>query len=83
MPASALPWIREVVRPGGFVVFETFSNEPRGDDGPQRRVSRLRPGELKSAFDGFEILTAREAEEPEPDLASIIARRPDKVRGGA
>ena len=58
------PWIRAAVHPGGLVVFETFLGEGRG--------KRLRPGELEAAFDGFEILRAREAEE----LASIVARRP-------
>ena len=58
------PWIRAAVAPGGLVVFETFLGEGRG--------KRLRPGELEAAFEGFEILRAREAEE----LASIVARRP-------
>jgi hypothetical protein len=58
------PWIREAVNPGGLAVFETFLGEGRG--------KRLRPGELGAAFEGFEILRAREAE----DLASIVARRP-------
>lgn len=58
------PWIRSAVHPGGVVIFETFLGEGRG--------KRLRPGELEAAFDGFEILRAREAE----DLASIVTRRP-------
>jgi hypothetical protein len=66
------PWIREAVLPSGLIVFETFVGEPQGADGPKRPANRLRPGELKAAFDGFEILRAREAE----DLASIVARRP-------
>jgi len=68
------PWIRGAVAPGGLVVVETFVGEPRGATGPRRRTHRLRPGELRAAFDGFEIVRAREAEEPE--LASIVARRP-------
>ncbi|MBI3031662.1 MAG: methyltransferase domain-containing protein [Candidatus Rokubacteria bacterium] len=66
------PWIRAAVSPGGIIVFETFVGEPPGAEGPKRPANRLHPGELKAAFDGFEILRAREAE----DLASIVARRP-------
>lgn len=66
------PWIREAVSPSGLIVFETFVGEPQGAEGPKRPANRLHPGELKAAFDGFEILRAREAK----DLASIVARRP-------
>jgi len=70
------PWIREAVSPGGLVIFETFVGEPHGEGGPRRRRHRLRPGELRAAFEGFEILRAWEAEGAEPELASIVARRP-------
>lgn len=69
------PWIREAVSPGGLVIFETFVGEPHGEGGPRRR-HRLHPGELRAAFEGLEVLRAREAEGAQPDLASIVARRP-------
>ena len=68
---SGWSMIREAVTPGGLVVFETFAGEPSEDDGSRRRANRLSPGELKAAFEGFEILRAREAE-----VASILTRRP-------
>jgi len=68
--------VRDAVKPGGLVVFETFVGEPGGESSPRRRAYRLRPGELRSAFEGFEILRAREVEGIEPELAWIVARRP-------
>lgn len=70
-----LPWIREAVKPGGLVIFETFADE-EGASGPRRSARRLSPGELRSAFESFEILRARETAGVEAGLASIVARRP-------
>jgi hypothetical protein len=58
------------------VIFEAFAGEPSGEEGPRRREHRLRPEELRAAFDGFEIFSAREREGDEPELASIVVRRP-------
>ena len=59
--------LADALDPGGLVVFETWS-----DDRSRPRFS-LRPGELRAAFAGLEVLAYRE--DPEARRAGIVARR--------
>lgn len=75
------PFMREVLRPGGHVVVETYSvlelDELGGDVGREFVLER---GELRDAFAGFEILLHEEGvferEEGERGLARLVARKP-------
>lgn len=81
---ALFPQLRQSLRPGGLLIFETFTREqtrlPRGPSDPQRT---LEPGELRRAFAELEILDYREttlnADDPEKAraVASLVARCPD------
>jgi tellurite methyltransferase len=78
---SSFPLLRNALRPGGILLFETFSvlelDELGGDI---RRAFALERGELLRAFPDFEILLHEEGvfeqEEGERGLARMIARKP-------
>lgn len=69
--------ISAALRPGGFVVYQTFTSEHRkyGVMGPTRSDYFLRPMELRGAFPGFELLFYDE-QKRERGLAQLIARKP-------
>jgi SAM-dependent methyltransferase len=78
---SLFPFIRAAVRPGGWVVYETFVDPQRLRHGkPRREAFELRRGELPSEFDGWEIAAYREGEFlPRRITARLIARKPRQV----
>jgi SAM-dependent methyltransferase len=56
------PQIEAALRPGGVLVFESFTTEQRRFGwGPQQEEFLLRPGELRSLFPALEELAHREA----------------------
>jgi rhodanese-related sulfurtransferase len=78
--------IRGGLRPGGAVVYQTFTTEQLNlGSGPTNPDYLLKPGELKQAFSDWEILRYREYVEyegpgnPPRALAGIVARKPDDV----
>ena len=64
------------VRPGGFVMYETFTTGQiaRGF-GPSSPDHLLHPGELAGAFDDWTILHSEEVEAPAA-MARLVARKP-------
>jgi tellurite methyltransferase len=67
--------IRDAVVPGGLVVYETFTTEQLAlGVGPKSPDHLLKPGELRRAFDTFEVLFYEEVHSPEA-VARIVARR--------
>lgn len=73
------PALRRAVRPGGVVIFE---NHLEGDEegGPPGRGHRLRRGELRRRFRGWEVLDHEEGLFADAGrlrlLGRIVARRP-------
>jgi tellurite methyltransferase len=68
--------LRGAVRPGGVVLYETFTTAQRAlGTGPASPDHLLEPGELLRAFDGFEVLFYEEVTAPEA-VARIAARSP-------
>ncbi len=72
--------IEAALRPGGVLVFESFTTEQRRFGwGPQRDEFLLRPGELRSLFPALEVLVYREgvveSERGEKAVAGLVARR--------
>jgi SAM-dependent methyltransferase len=70
--------IRDSIRPGGFVVYETFHARNR-DTGkrPFSPAHILEPGELAGAFAGFELLIFRDGiERGGRFVSSLLARKP-------
>jgi tellurite methyltransferase len=69
------PALRAAVRPGGVMLYETFTTAQRGlGRGPTSPDHLLEPGELRQAFEGFEVLFYEEVLEPDA-LARLAARR--------
>ena len=82
----AFPLIRRALRPGGLLLFETYSvHELEELGGDVRREYCLERGELRSAFDDFEVLLYEEGvferQEGERGLARLIARKKGKAGG--
>ena len=75
------PRLVEALRPGGLLVFETFTLEQRRFGwGPQQEEFLLRPGELPELFPGLEALVYREGVVEESErgpkaVASLVGRK--------
>ena len=68
--------LRRSVRPGGFVMYETFTTGQiaRGF-GPSSPDHLLHPGELETAFGDWTILHSEEVDHPAA-IARLVARKP-------
>jgi tellurite methyltransferase len=74
------PALRAAVVPGGAVLYETFTIAQRAHGtGPRSADHLLEPGELRTRFDGWDVLFCEETSEPEA-LARIAARKPSSER---
>jgi SAM-dependent methyltransferase len=69
------PQLREAVRPGGVLVYETFTQAQAERGRPTNPDFLLAPGELRELVRPFDILVEREGEFDGRMLASVIARR--------
>src|SRR5436190_6185341 len=75
------PSIKASLRMGGCVVYETFTTaQLKLGTGPRSPEHLLHPGELRSAFDGWDVLfydelKVVEGERPEA-VARLVAQRP-------
>jgi tellurite methyltransferase len=75
------PSVRNVVAPGGVVLYETFTIAQRAlGRGPTSPNHLLEPGELRERFDGFDVLFYEEVSAPDA-VARIAARRRDDPIG--
>jgi tellurite methyltransferase len=71
-----LPSMRSAVRPGGYVIYETFTVLQRAlGVGPTSPDHLLAPGELRALFAGWDVLFDEEVTAPEA-LARLVARKP-------
>ena len=69
------PALRAAVRPGGVVLYETFTTAQRALGwGPTSPDHLLEPRELLKSFEGFEVLFYEEVSAPEA-VARLAARR--------
>jgi tellurite methyltransferase len=67
--------LRDLVRPDGAIVYETFTTAQRAlGSGPTSPDHLLEPGELRLRFEGFDVLFYEEVAAPEA-VARIVARR--------
>ena len=70
--------IRDAVTPDGIVLYETFTSHQRTHGvGPTSPDHLLEPGELRTRFDGFDVMFYEEVLAPEA-VARIVARRPQE-----
>lgn len=72
------PYILSAVEPGGLVIYETFTTDNRHFGRPNNPDFLLRPGELKTWFEDWQILHYHEGIQQEPDraIAQLVARKP-------
>jgi tellurite methyltransferase len=74
--------LRAAVRPGGCVIYETFTVRQRElGVGPTSPDHLLAPGELQELFRGWEILFYEEVAAPEA-VARLVARKPQIATSG-
>jgi len=67
--------LRDALRPGGVLVYETFTTAQAARGKPTNPAFLLEPGELKTLVAPLEILRARETDVGDRCIASIVARR--------
>lgn len=73
------PRIKKALKPGGVVIYETYTFENLdvpGAHGPRNKEYLLEPGELRKMFADFEIVHYSETRNKEKAVASLIARKP-------
>jgi tellurite methyltransferase len=77
---SLFPQIENALRPGGVLLFETFTRaQLEFTGGPRNPAHLLELGELRDAFPGLEVLFYRELRAGQ-GIASLVARKPRKRR---
>ena len=74
------PFIREAIRPGGLIVYETFTVDQKRYGRPSNPDFLLEQDELVQAFSGWELIRSFEGEvsSPERAIARLIARKQSK-----
>jgi len=76
------PAIRDAARPGGLIIYQTFTSSKQADIGPSNPDFLLKPGDLESFVENCEILAAGDGSDildtgnPMAGRAWIIARKP-------
>ena len=79
---SLFPSLVSAIRPGGYIIYETFHerNLQTGHK-PRNPAHLLKTGELRTAFGEFEILIDRDGVERDGRFfSSILARKPPMLR---
>lgn len=71
-----IPAIREAVKPGGRIFYETFTRQQAERGHPRNPAFLLETGELERLMTPFTILRAREGDIDGRFIASIVAERP-------
>eukprot|EP00026_Physarum_polycephalum_P011762 Phypoly_transcript_12005.p1 GENE.Phypoly_transcript_12005~~Phypoly_transcript_12005.p1 ORF type:complete len:296 (-),score=23.45 Phypoly_transcript_12005:61-948(-) len=71
-----MPILREIIRPGGFIVYHTFMVPSMGK--PRRPRFLLNPNELLETFEGFEVVEFRESKFPDGRPAQYLCARKPK-----
>jgi SAM-dependent methyltransferase len=70
-----MPVLRQALRPGGVLVYETFTRDQARRGRPTNPAFLLEPGELRDLVQPLEIVVEREGDFEGKMLASVIARR--------
>jgi SAM-dependent methyltransferase len=70
------PALVAALRPGGVLVYETFTRAQAARGKPTNPAFLLEPGELEKLVQPLEILASREGDFDDRLVASVVARRP-------
>ena len=68
--------LQRVLRPGGLLVYETFTTDQAEVGHPRNPRFLLQPGELRTAFPDLELVSYREGFFEGAHLARLVARAP-------
>lgn len=70
--------LKQAIKPGGIIIYETFTEANRQFGRPNRDAFLLKADELKDIFHDWEIIFYFEGIKSEPDraIAQIVARKP-------
>ena len=69
--------IKQMIKPGGWIVFQTFTEGVENFGSPKNPNFILKPNELSQVFEDFKIITDRMDELPDGrPVASFIAQKP-------
>jgi hypothetical protein len=73
-----IPFIREALRRGGVLMYETFTIDQPRFGKPYNPDFLLKPGELRAWFDDWEVIACFEGIEeiPRRAIAQILCRKP-------
>jgi len=69
------PALQAALRPGGILVYETFTRAQAERGKPTNPAFLLEPGELRDLIGPLDLLVEREGDFEGKMLASVIARR--------
>ena len=69
------PALRDALRPGGLLIYETFTRAQAARGKPTNPAFLLEPGELRALVAPLEVIVEREGDVEGTMLASVIARR--------
>lgn len=70
-----MPSLRQALRPGGVLIYETFTRAQAARGKPTNPAFLLAPGELRELVAPLQVLAEREGDFDGKMLASVIARR--------
>lgn len=72
-----IPFIKRGIRKGGFLLYETFTDEKMGEGPPRNPDHLLRRGELAGWFSDWTILHYHEGlvEDPDRTMAQLVAQK--------
>ena len=70
------PAILTALRPGGILIYETFTRAQARRGKPTNPAFLLESGELRSLTASLDVLDEREGEFGDRDVASIVCRKP-------
>ena len=71
-----VPQLLTALRPGGVLVYETFTTAQAARGKPTNPDFLLRPGELRDLVGSLDVLAWREGEFEGRDVASVVAQKP-------
>jgi 2-polyprenyl-3-methyl-5-hydroxy-6-metoxy-1,4-benzoquinol methylase len=69
---AIFPALATALKPGGMILYKTYTRKHRKFRGCSHPMYFLEPGELRGAFPGFEVLLYRESK----GMAELAARKP-------
>ena len=70
------PTLISALRPGGLLVYETFTQAQARRGKPTNPAFLLAPGELRALVAPLDVIASREGVFDDRDVASVVARKP-------